>query len=99
MESSFWGAIIQVQGLVNEELSSLTFDVSNALEVLTNQTGYTSELFYDTNLLAFTTNSFQLYDVPLTNGLNSISIPARSCLKARGWRRRKSQDRNGSNEP
>lgn len=68
--------LVTVQGLVNEELSSLTYDVSNALQVLTNQTGYASDLFYDTNLLMFTTNSFQLYDVPLTNGDNAITIHA-----------------------
>lgn len=33
--------LIQVQGLVSGQSSSLTFDVSNALQVLTNQTGYT----------------------------------------------------------
>lgn len=68
--------MVQVQGLVSEELSSLTFDVSNTLSVLTNQTGYVSESFFDTNLLSFSSNSFQLYDVLLTNGLNTITIHA-----------------------
>lgn len=68
--------MIQLQGLVNEELSSLTFDVSNAAGIFTNQTGYTSEWYYDTNLLAFTTNLFQCYDVALTNGFNVITLHA-----------------------
>jgi hypothetical protein len=33
-------------------------------------------VFYDTNLMAFTTNYFQCYDVPLTNGANTITIYA-----------------------
>jgi len=68
--------MIQVQGLVSEALSSLAFDVSNATGIFTNQIGYASGLFYDMNLLAFTTNSFQCYDVVLTNGLNTITLHA-----------------------
>src|SRR5207253_7265352 len=47
---------------------------SNATGVFTNQTGYLGESF-DTNSLAFT-NTFQLYDVALTNGLNTLTIYA-----------------------
>ena len=68
--------MIQLRGLVNESLSSLTFDVSNAVGVVTNQQGYWQPEFWDTNLLAFTTNSFQCYDIPLTNGLNKITLHA-----------------------
>lgn len=68
--------MIQVQGFANETLSSLTFDVSNAAGLFTNQTGYTTGQFYDTNLLQLTTNWFQCYDVALTNGLNIISVHA-----------------------
>lgn len=69
--------MIQIQGLVNEALSRLTYDVSNATGIFTNLTGYTTEVFYDTNQLAFTTNSFQCYDIALTtNGVNHISIHA-----------------------
>jgi hypothetical protein len=68
--------LIQLQGLVGVALSSLTFDVSNALGVVTNQTGYWSPAFFDTNALDFTTNTFQCYDIPLTNGLNTITLHA-----------------------
>jgi len=67
---------IQLQGLANESLSSLTYDVSNAAGIFTNQTGYYQPAFYDTNLLIFTTNSFQCYDLALTNGLNTITLHA-----------------------
>jgi hypothetical protein len=68
--------MIQIQGLVNEQLSKLTYDVSNAVSAISNQTGYTSDLFYDTNELAFTTNTFQCYDVALAEGQNFITIRA-----------------------
>ncbi|HTV43496.1 MAG TPA: LamG-like jellyroll fold domain-containing protein [Candidatus Sulfotelmatobacter sp.] len=68
--------MIQLQGLVNETLSKLTYDISNAQGVLTNQVGQSAPLFFDTNFMDFTTNSFQCYDVPLTNGLNTITIHA-----------------------
>jgi len=68
--------LIQLQGLVSASLSSLTYDVSNAAGIITNQTGYWNLVFYDTNLLTFTTNDFQCYDIALTNGLNTITLHA-----------------------
>jgi uncharacterized Zn-binding protein involved in type VI secretion len=68
--------LIQLQGLANESLSSLTFDVSNAVGVVTNQQGYWNPSFFDANESQFTTNYFQCYDVPLTNGLNTITLHA-----------------------
>jgi hypothetical protein len=68
--------MIQLQGYANESLCALTFDVSNAAGVWTNRTGYTTSRFYDTNLLEFTTNWFQCYDISLANGLNTITLHA-----------------------
>lgn len=68
--------MIQVQGLASEELDRLTFDVSNALSFVTNQTGYITGEIYDPKAREFTTNKFQLYDVFVTNGLNTITIHA-----------------------
>jgi hypothetical protein len=67
---------IQLQGYANETLGSLTFDVSNAAGIFTNQTGCLTGQFYDTNLIQFTTNYFQCYDVALTNGVNQITLHA-----------------------
>ena len=66
--------MIQLQGQISESLSSLTFDVSNATGVFTNQSGYWQPTFYDTNVLEFTGNTFECYDVQLTNGLNIITL-------------------------
>jgi hypothetical protein len=69
--------MIQLQGYADESLGSLTFDVSNAAGIFTNQTGYVTGEFYDTNWMAFTTNYFQCYDIALvTNGVNSITLHA-----------------------
>ncbi len=68
--------VIQLQGYANESLGALTFDVSNAAGLWTNRTGYTTDRFYDTNLLQFTTNWFQCYDVALANGLNTVAVHA-----------------------
>jgi hypothetical protein len=68
--------LIQLQGMVSASLSQLTYDISNASGIFTNQPGYWQPAFYDTNLLDFTTNTFQCYDIPLTNGLNTITLRA-----------------------
>ena len=68
--------LIQLQGYANEGLASLTFVVSDAAGLFTNLTGSITDQYYDTNLLAFTTNYFQCFDVQLTNGLNTITLYA-----------------------
>jgi Alpha/beta hydrolase family len=68
--------VIQLQGYANESLSSLTFDISNAAGIWTNQTCYITGRFYDTNLLMFTTNYFQCCDIWLANGCNAITLRA-----------------------
>ena len=68
---------LQVQGLANEQLSSLTYDINNALGVVTNLDGFVTDQVFDTNRFDFTTNYFQCYDVPLaTNGPNIITVHA-----------------------
>ena len=69
-------SVIQLQGYANVPLGGLTYDLSNASGVVTNLTGYVTGWFYDTNLQTFTGNSFQCYDVPLTNGWNTITLHA-----------------------
>jgi len=68
--------IIQVQGYSTKPLAGIYFDVSNAAGVLTNQQGFVTSQFLDTNSFATTTNWFQCFDVPLTNGLNTVIVHA-----------------------
>lgn len=65
---------VQVQGFANEELLSVTYDLSNAVTVLTNQPANITGYFLDTNLQAYTTDYFQCYDLLLTNGVNAVSV-------------------------
>ena len=67
---------IQLQGFASNPLDSLTFDVSNAAGILTNQTGFLTGQFYDTNLLAYTTNYFECSGIVLNNGTNVITLHA-----------------------
>jgi hypothetical protein len=69
--------IIQLQGYSPEALGSLTCDLSNAVNVITNQLVEIVGEAYNTNTWEFTTNYFQAYDMPLTSGLNQITIHAR----------------------
>jgi pimeloyl-ACP methyl ester carboxylesterase len=67
---------IQAQGYASEPLSGLTFDISNASGLVTNQTGYLTGVFFDDNLGVYTTNYFQCPDIRLARGTNLISLHA-----------------------
>jgi hypothetical protein len=67
---------LQLQGYANEQLSGLSYDISNATGLFTNQPGNVTDQYFDTNKFDFTTNWFQCYDVPLTNGVNNITLRA-----------------------
>ena len=68
---------IQLQGCSPESLQSVTYDLSNAVTVVTNQSGQLlGGQFFDTNRWEYTTDYFQCYDVPLTNGVNTITVHA-----------------------
>jgi hypothetical protein len=68
---------VQVQGFASESLQSITFDLSNAVSIVSHQPGQIlGGQFFDTNQWAYTTNYFQCFDVPLTNGLNTIIVHA-----------------------
>jgi len=68
--------VIQLNGYSPEALASLSYDVSNANGLLTNQLGIILNQFYDTNSLEFTTNCFQCFDILLTNGVNTLTLHA-----------------------
>ena len=68
--------LLQLQGYAPEELSSVTYDISNAAGVLTGQPAVVLSRHYDTNLGQFTTNTFQAFDLDLTVGANQITLHA-----------------------
>ena len=65
---------IQVQGCSAMPLASVTFDISNAVSFATNQLGSIIGHTVDTNTLSYTTDYFQCFDIPLTNGMNAITL-------------------------
>jgi len=68
--------MIQIYGYCQDSLASISYDIRNAVGVATNQPSEITDQYYDTNALGFTTNYFECLDVPLTNGLNTITIHA-----------------------
>ncbi len=68
--------LVQVQGYADEQLASLTFDVSNATGVVTGQEGTVMSQDFDTNIWQFTTNYFQCFDITLAEGTNLVTLHA-----------------------
>jgi hypothetical protein len=68
--------MIEVQGYCPETLASLSYDLSNASGLFSNQQAIVLNQDYSTNTWEFTTNTFQAFDVPLTNGANVLTFHA-----------------------
>ena len=69
-------AVMQLLGYSTEALSSISYGLSNAVGVVTNQQALVTDQYYDLGLGQFTTNYFACLDIPLTNGLNTITLLA-----------------------
>jgi hypothetical protein len=67
---------IEVQGYCTKPLAGITFDLSNATGLFTNQQAFVLSQHTDAATRHFTTNSFQAFDVPLTNGNNVVTFHA-----------------------
>ena len=65
---------LQLQGYANEPLVALTYDLTNAAGLLTNEFAGVVDQYFDTNTFDFTTNYFQAYDVALSTNLNAITL-------------------------
>ena len=68
--------MVQIYGYCPEALASISYDLTNAAGLLTNQDAGITSQFYSTNTWELTTNYFECLDVPLTNGLNIVTIHA-----------------------
>lgn len=49
---------VQLQGLANEPLATLSYDLTNAAGTLTNEPAFVMDQYFDTNQFDFTTNYF-----------------------------------------
>lgn len=63
---------LQVKGYSTRPLDRVSYDFDG----MTNLQGSIIARTLDANLFAYTTNYFQCYDIPLTNGLNTITLHA-----------------------
>lgn len=68
--------LVQLTGYSSEALRNISYDIANAAGLLTNQSVSIVDQSYDTNNWEFATNSFQAFDVLLTNGVNTITLHA-----------------------
>lgn len=68
--------VVQIYGYCQDVLAGISYDISNAFGVFTNQPSEVTDQYYDTNACGLSTNYFECLDVPLTNGLNTITIHA-----------------------
>ncbi len=68
--------MIQLQGFSPEALSSISYDLTNAAGLVTNQQILVLNQYYDTTTWEFTTNTWQAFDVVLTNGVNTFIFHA-----------------------
>lgn len=68
--------LIQLQGFSPEALSRISYDLTNAAGLLTNQPILVLNQYYDMTTWEFTTNTFQAFDVALTNGVNTFVFHA-----------------------
>ena len=68
--------MIQLQGYANEELSRLTFDLTNANGTISNQPGFMTGAIFDTNSFSCTNNAFRCFDLALASGVNQVTLHA-----------------------
>lgn len=68
--------MIQLQGFSPEALSSISYDLTNAAGLVTNQQVLVLNQYYDTTTWEYTTNTWQAFDVVLTNGVNTFTLHA-----------------------
>jgi len=68
--------MLQLQGYSPEPLTSLAYNVTNSLGIVSSSQGLVTGQYFDTNLFDLTTNWFECLDVGLTLGTNYVSIQA-----------------------
>jgi len=68
--------MIQLTGFSAKPLASISYDLTNAAGLVTNRQAFVLDQVYSTKTWEFTTNTFQAFDVPLTNGINTITLHA-----------------------
>ena len=65
---------LQLQGLADEPLASLSYDISNATGIFSNQDMFVHGQTFDTNVFDYVTNYFHASDVALATNLNWLTL-------------------------
>ncbi len=68
--------VIQLTGYCPEALAGISYDLSNAAGTVTNLDVLILDQSYDATTWEFTTTTFEAFDVPLTNGVNTFTLHA-----------------------
>jgi hypothetical protein len=68
--------VIELQGYCPEPLFRISYDLTNAAGLVTNQQAFVLYQFFDTNTWEFTTNWFQGFDIEVTDGPNTFTFHA-----------------------
>jgi hypothetical protein len=66
--------VLQLEGYANEDLYSITYDLSNAAGLATNRDVLVLNRGWDGSQRRFRTNTFQAFDIGLTPGSNTITL-------------------------
>ena len=74
--SNIMQPIIEVQGYSPVRLASLTYSVSNAVGVISNQPAFVTQQSYNPVTQLLETNAFQAFDVGVANGTNLLTFYA-----------------------
>ncbi|MGP8199558.1 MAG: hypothetical protein ACLQU4_08675 [Limisphaerales bacterium] len=65
---------IQLQGYCSENLTAMSYDLSNAAAFQPSQQALVTSRDFDTNTFEYTTNEFECFDIPLVVGTNIITL-------------------------
>ncbi len=69
-------AMIQLEGYAPEALAAISCDLTNAAGLFPNQMILVLDQHFDRDAFEFRTNTFQAFDLDLTNGLNTFILSA-----------------------
>lgn len=69
-------SLLEIIGYSVEPLSTLRYDLVNSEGSQTDLEAFVTDQYYDPELKKFTRNDFQAFDLPLVEGLNTITLRA-----------------------
>ena len=65
---------VELQGTSDRPIGQISYNIQNSIGTLSNLPGTVTGQIIDTNTSQFSSNTFECFDVALTNGLNTIDL-------------------------